>query len=299
MDAAVALDAEANGYFSGLVDAPVGSRYQFRLDSGDRPYPDPASRFQPDGPHGSSEVIDPPSFAWTDQSWPGIAIEGQVIYELHVGTFTREGTWAAAERELTELAAIGITMIEMMPVARVRRPVRLGLRRRRPVRADASVRTPGRFPAVRRPRACGPASASSSTSSTTTSARSATTCAPFAPAYFTERYDNEWGDAINFDGADAAPVREFFVANAGYWIDEFHLDGLRLDATQQIFDSSADHIMPGHRRAGARRGARPRRRSSSPKTSRRTRGWSARSPKGAAGSTRCGTTTSTTARWSR
>jgi maltooligosyltrehalose trehalohydrolase len=85
-------------------------------DSGDRPYPDPASRFQPDGPTASSEVIDPLSFVWTDRSWPGITIEGQVIYELHVGTFTPEGTWGAAERELAELAAIGITTLEIMPI---------------------------------------------------------------------------------------------------------------------------------------------------------------------------------------
>src|SRR4029450_4759144 len=112
----VALDAEPDGYFSGLVAAAVGSRYQFKLDSGDRPYPDPASRFQPDGPHGSSGVIDPSSFVWTDHAWPGVPIEGQVIYELHPGTFTREGSWASAERELAELAAIGITTLEIMPI---------------------------------------------------------------------------------------------------------------------------------------------------------------------------------------
>src|SRR5262249_21257713 len=87
------------------------------LDGGSELYPDPASRFQPDGPHGPSEVVDPKRFAWSDESWLGLVLEGQVIYEMHVGTFTPEGTWAAASRELAELAHLGITMLEMMPVA--------------------------------------------------------------------------------------------------------------------------------------------------------------------------------------
>ncbi|MEO8258429.1 MAG: malto-oligosyltrehalose trehalohydrolase [Acidobacteriota bacterium] len=237
-----ALDAEGDGYFSGVIAAPIGSRYQFTLDSGDRPYPDPASRFQPDGPHGSSEVIDPLSFAWTDQSWAGVTIEGQVIYEMHLGTFTREGTWAAAERELTELAAIGVTTLELMPAADF--PGRFGWGYDG-VNLWAPTRLYGRPDDFRRfvDRAhavglgvildvvynhVGP---------------SGNYLRAFAPAYFSQRYDNEWGDAINFDGADAAPVREYFAGNAAYWIDEFHLDGLRLDATQQIFDSSPDHIL--------------------------------------------------------
>ena len=115
--AATPLQSEADGYFSGLVDAGAGTRYQLRLDNADRPLPDPASRFQPEGPHGPSEIVDPRAFQWTDDDWPGVTLPGHVIYEMHIGTFTRPGTWAAASSELRELARIGITMIEVMPVA--------------------------------------------------------------------------------------------------------------------------------------------------------------------------------------
>jgi maltooligosyltrehalose trehalohydrolase len=245
---AVALGAEANGYFSGLVAAPVGSRYQFKLDSGDRPYPDPASRFQPDGPHGSSEVIDPFAFVWSDQSWPGIPIEGQVIYELHPGTFTREGSWTSAERELTELAAIGITTIEIMPIGDFHGRFGWGYDG---VNLWAPTRLYGRPDDFRRfvDRAHAVGLGVILDVVFNHFGPNGNYLRAFAPAYFSQRYDNEWGDAINFDGADAVPVREYFAENAGYWIDEYHLDGLRLDATQQMFDSSADHIL---RAIGAR-----------------------------------------------
>jgi maltooligosyltrehalose trehalohydrolase len=238
----VALDAESDGYFSGLIEADVGSQYQFQLDSCDRPVPDPASRFQPDGPHRSSEVIDPLAFRWTDTSWRGIALEGQVLYELHVGTFTREGTWAAAERELAELASIGVTTIEVMPVAEF--PGRFGWGYDG-VNLWAPYHLYGRPDDFRRfvNRAHGHGLAVILDAVYNHLGPSGNYLRAFAPAYFSARYDNEWGDAINFDGPDAGPVREYFAANAGYWIDEFHLDGLRLDATQQIFDSSDDNIM--------------------------------------------------------
>ena len=127
----VPLEAEGNGYFSGLAgDASAGTRYRYRLDGADRGVPDPASRFQPEGPHGASEVVDASAFPWTDPHWRGVAREGQVIYEMHVGTFTPEGTWRAAARELPELARLGVTVIEMMPVADFGGDFRLGLRRR-------------------------------------------------------------------------------------------------------------------------------------------------------------------------
>src|SRR5262249_15983784 len=113
----VALNPEQDGYFSALVEAVPGTRYRFRLGDEDRLYPDPPSRFQPDGPHGASEIIDSRTFPWTDQAWRGARLEGQVVYELHVGTFTRDGTWAAAATQLDELARVGVTMIEVMPVA--------------------------------------------------------------------------------------------------------------------------------------------------------------------------------------
>ena len=111
------LIAEQGGYFSGAVNATAGTRYRFQVNGGENFYPDPASRFQPDGPHGSSCIVDPTKFRWNDAEWPGLEMQNQIIYEMHVGTFTKEGTWRAAAEQLSELARIGITVIEMMPVA--------------------------------------------------------------------------------------------------------------------------------------------------------------------------------------
>jgi maltooligosyltrehalose trehalohydrolase len=236
------LDAEPDGYFSGTIAASPGQRYQFQLDQQERPYPDPASRFQPDGPHASSEVIDRHTFTWTDNGWRGVGLKGQVVYEMHVGTFTPAGTWRDAERELPELASLGITVVELMPVGDFDGRFGWGYDG---VNLWAPTRLYGRPDDLRHfvNRAhevgvgvildvvynhFGP---------------SGNYLHAFAPAYFTSHYGNEWGEAINFDGPNSGPVREFFRANAGYWIDEFHLDGLRLDATQQIFDRSTDHIL--------------------------------------------------------
>ncbi|HEV3486897.1 MAG TPA: hypothetical protein VG106_15910, partial [Vicinamibacterales bacterium] len=113
----IALDRESDGYFSGMAeDVRPGDRYWYRLDR-ERLRPDPVSRFQPDGPHGPSAFVDPLAFEWSDEHWPGVPREGQVVYEMHVGTFTPEGTWAAAAAQLEALAELGITVIEMMPVA--------------------------------------------------------------------------------------------------------------------------------------------------------------------------------------
>ena len=114
----VALEPEGGGYFAGLVaDAGAGTLYRYRLDGEAALYPDPASRFQPDGPHGPSQVVDPGTFQWHDQSWRGVPLEGQVIYEMHLGTFTPEGTWEAASHELPALAELGVTVLEIMPIA--------------------------------------------------------------------------------------------------------------------------------------------------------------------------------------
>src|SRR4029453_13995874 len=110
------LEAEEGGYFSGVASAGAGACYRFRVNKAENFHPDPASRFQPDGPHGSSCVVDPTTFKWTDSRWRGVNLKAQNIYEMHVGTFTRDGTWRAAAEQLEELARIGITVIEMMPV---------------------------------------------------------------------------------------------------------------------------------------------------------------------------------------
>src|SRR5262249_25364610 len=114
---AIRLDREPNGYFSGLVEsAQPRMRYRFRLDHCERLFPDPASRFQPEGPHGPSEIVSASSYSWRDDAWPGVRIEGQVISEMHVGTFTPAGTWNAASEALSELKDVGITLLELMPV---------------------------------------------------------------------------------------------------------------------------------------------------------------------------------------
>ncbi|MBX3623142.1 MAG: malto-oligosyltrehalose trehalohydrolase [Rhizobacter sp.] len=237
-----ALDAQAEGYFAGVLpQAHAGMRYRYRLD-GDKCLPDPASRFQPDGPHGASEIVDPAAFSWTDGAWRGLALQGQVIYELHVGTFTREGSWAAAARELPALAELGVTAIEVMPVADF--PGRFGWGYDG-VCWLAPSRLYGRPDDFRRfvdlahglglgvlldvvynhfgPDGC--------------------MLREFSDSYVSTRQRSEWGDTPNFDGPDSAPVRELVLASAACWIDDYHLDGLRLDATQSLFDESPLHIL--------------------------------------------------------
>jgi maltooligosyltrehalose trehalohydrolase len=252
-----ALEQDGDGYFAGFFEAAAGDRYQFKLDGGDTLYPDPASRFQPDGPHGASAIVDPGAFTWTDHAWPGARLERQVVYEVHVGTLTREGTLAAAAHELRELARIGITMIELMPVAEFEGRFGWGYDG---VGLYAPTHLYGEPDDLRRfvdaAHACGVAVILDVVYNHLGPVGNYLRA--FSPAYFTDRYTNEWGDALNFDGPDSGPVREFFIANAGYWIDEFHLDGLRLDATQQIFDASPEHIVTAvGRRAREAAGRRP------------------------------------------
>jgi maltooligosyltrehalose trehalohydrolase len=238
-----ALQSEPNGYFSlWSMPARAGMRYRFRLDRGEAALPDPASRFQPEGPHGPSEIVDPGAFVWTDHTWRGVAREQLIIYEMHIGTFTPEGSWEAAARELPALAELGITCLEIMPVAEFAGRFGWGYDG---VDLFAPSRLYGRPDDFRhfvdRAHALGIAVVLDVVYNHF--GPDGNYLKLFSPAYFTDRHDNDWGEAINFDGPDSGPVREFFVANAGYWIDEYHLDGLRLDATQAIFDRSEDHIL--------------------------------------------------------
>jgi maltooligosyltrehalose trehalohydrolase len=238
-----ALSPEQGGYFSGLIkDAAAGSRYRFRLDGREPALPDPASRFQPERPHGSSEIIDPANFAWTDGDWRGVPQEQLVIYELHPGTFTPEGTWAAALQHLPALVELGVTCIEMMPVADF--PGRFGWGYDG-VDLFAPTRLYGRPDDLRRfvDRAHALGLAVILDVVYNHLGPDGNYLGAFSSAYVTSRHATEWGAALNFDGPDSGPVRELFIANAGYWIDEYHFDGLRLDATHRIYDDSADHIL--------------------------------------------------------
>jgi maltooligosyltrehalose trehalohydrolase len=238
----VPLAAEDGGYFAGHArEAQAGDLYRYRLDGGG-PFPDPASRFLPEGPHGPSQVVEPAAFAWTDIHWPGVALPGQVIYELHIGTFTPAGTWRAAQRELPALAELGVTVLEVMPVADFPGAFGWGYDGVDLYAPTRLYGAPDDFRAfVDAAHGLGLGVILDVVYNHIGPDGNYLT--EFSPDYFTDRYQNEWGEAINFDGPQARPVREFFAGNAAYWVEEFHLDGLRLDATQQIFDRSSPHIL--------------------------------------------------------
>ncbi|MFN0017636.1 MAG: malto-oligosyltrehalose trehalohydrolase [Pirellulaceae bacterium] len=241
-ESVVSLDGESNGYFAGFVpQARVGDFYRYRLDGKDE-FPDPASRFQPEGPHGPSQLVDPGAFPWRHDAWRKMTLPGQVIYEMHIGTFTSRGTWAAAAEKLPQLAELGITVMEIMPIADF--PGEFGwgydgVNMFAPSRLYGSPDDFRRFVDAAHGldmgvildvvyNHIGP---------------DGNYLPQFSESYFSRSYKCDWGEALNFDDEFAGPVREFFVANAAYWIGEFRLDGLRLDATQQIFDSSPQHIL--------------------------------------------------------
>lgn len=241
-ETARALEPEENGYYSGLIsEAKAGTQYKFRVDGGDS-FPDPASHYQPNGPHGPSVVVDHSAFKWTDAEWRGISIRGQVIYEFHVGTFTPKSTYAAAKEKLPGLRDLGITVLEVMPVACFPGDFGWGY---------DGVNLYAPYPKYGNP----------------DEFRDFIDCAhslglgvildvvynhlgpdgnyltQYSDDYFHREQSTEWGDAINFDGPNCGPVREFFADNVEYWIREFHFDGLRFDATQSIFDQSREHIL--------------------------------------------------------
>jgi maltooligosyltrehalose trehalohydrolase len=245
----IALDRDVSGYFAGFgAGTGAGTRYRYRLDRDERLYPDPASRFQPDGPHGPSCVVDPDAYAWRDGEWPGLTIEGQVIYEMHVGTFTPEGTWAAAIDKLTFLKEVGITCIEMMPVCDFPGQFGWGYDG---VNLFAPTRLYGEPDGLKAfvDAAHGLGIGVILDVVYNHLGPDGNYLACFSPDYFTDKYENEWGEAINFDGPGSDEVRAFFIANASYWTGEYHFDGLRLDATQSIFDESPEHVIVAISRA--------------------------------------------------
>ena len=230
------------GVFAGVfADISPGNLYAYMLD-GEGPFPDPASRFQPQGVHGPSAVVDSSAFGWSDGAWRGAALEDAVVYELHVGTFTGAGTFAAVTERLPYLVDLGVTVLELMPVADFPGARNWGY-------DGASLFAPSRAygapddlrrlvdTAHRLGLAVvldvvynhfGPDGAYASV---------------FSPFYLSTRHRSPWGAAVNLDGQGAGGVREFFMENALHWLHEYHFDGLRFDATHSLIDDSPRHFV--------------------------------------------------------
>ncbi|WP_225784192.1 malto-oligosyltrehalose trehalohydrolase [Xenophilus sp. Marseille-Q4582] len=236
------MQAEAPGrYIAEVPGAGPGDLYRFALPDG-LTVPDPASRRNPHDVHGPSEVTDPDAFVWTDQRWRGRPWEEAVVYELHVGTFTSEGSFDAARLRLPELVELGITAVELMPVAEFPGARGWGYDGVLPFAPEASYGTPESLKAL--------VNAAHELGLMVLLDVVYNHFGPegnylhaYCPAFFNPAHQTPWGAAINFDGEGAADVRAFFVHNALYWVEEFHFDGLRLDAVHAIRDDSARHIV--------------------------------------------------------
>jgi maltooligosyltrehalose trehalohydrolase len=236
------LVPEGEGYFAvHVMGVKPGARYMYRIDGGD-PRPDPASRFQPDGVHGPSQVVDPTTFRWADTSWRGIALVEAVIYELHVGTATDAGTFEALIARLDDLRDLGVTAIELMPVADFPGERNWGYDG---VCLFAPARAYGGPEGLRRLVNAAHARGLAVILDVVYNhlGPDGNYLREFSQAYFTDRHKTPWGAALNFDGPNSGPVRAFFVANACYWTHEYHIDGLRLDATHALLDDSPIHIL--------------------------------------------------------
>jgi maltooligosyltrehalose trehalohydrolase len=235
------LERDNEGYWTGHVAAlKAGALYKYRLDSHiDRP--DPASRHQPLGVHGPSMVIDP-RFAWTDDGWKGVPRASLVVYELHVGTATTAGTFDALIEHLAELRDLGVTAIELLPVADFPGDRNWGYDG---VDLYAPARAYGGANALKRliDAAHGVGLGVIMDVVYNHLGPSGNYLRDFAQGYFTGRHHTPWGEALNYDGAASRPVREFFIDNALYWAHEYHIDGLRLDATHAIIDDSPVHVL--------------------------------------------------------
>jgi maltooligosyltrehalose trehalohydrolase len=241
MERLVPLEMKECGYFEAVVeDVAPGSRYFYRLD-GVRERPDPTSRLQPDGVHGPSQVADLTGFQWQDREWSGLPLEEYVIYELHVGTYSPQGTFEAIIPELDQLKDLGVTALEIMPVAQFPGERNWGYDGAYPFAVQSSYGGPAGL--QRLVNAChqrgiaivldvvynhlGP---------------EGNYLSDFGP-YFSDRYRTPWGPSLNFDGPDSDQVRRYFVENALYWVTGLHVDALRLDAIHGIVDLSAQPFL--------------------------------------------------------
>src|SRR5512132_2144410 len=246
-DRVVAMRAEDDGYFSAYVEsAGPGTLYRYRLDG--EAFPDPASRSQPEGPHGPSCVVDPRRYEFHDEAWRGASARGQIVYEMHIGTFTREGTWAAAAEQLPELARFGITVIEMMPVAEFPGEFGWGYDGVDLFAPSHLYGTPDDLRAfIDRAHSLGLGVILDVVYNHF--GPDGNYLGAFSDDYLIRGNENEWGDAVNFDGPNSGSVREFFITNGCYWIEEFHFDGFRFDALHAVRDRSNEYIIGGVGRA--------------------------------------------------
>ncbi len=237
----IPMAPKENGFFEiSMGGLSAGARYMFALSSGQR-VPDPASRFQPDDVNGPSEVIDPRTYRW-QESWNGREWDDIVLYELHVGAFTPQGVFAGAALKLDHLADLGVTAVEIMPVSDFKGRWNWGYDGAFPYAPDASYGRPEDFKAF--------VEAAHERGIAVLLDVVYNHFGPegnflrlYAPDFFTNRHKTPWGDAIQLDGPKSRPVRDFFIENAEYWIEEFHLDGLRLDAVHAIKDDSRPDLL--------------------------------------------------------
>ena len=238
----ISLRTLADGIFEVVAaEARAGTRYRFRVD-GRGPFPDPASRSQPEGVHGPSEVIDPTTFAWTDVEWKGVDLDRLVIYELHVGTFTEAGTFAAATARLPQLAELGVTAVELMPLADFpgdRGWGYDGVSLYAPARCYGPPDDLRQF--VDSAHRLGLAVLIDVVYNHV--GPDGNYLGEFSPYYFSTVHKTDWGTGLNFDGDHSNQVEDFFVENALHWVREYHADGLRLDATHAIVDEGDRHIL--------------------------------------------------------
>ncbi|MGH7623635.1 MAG: malto-oligosyltrehalose trehalohydrolase, partial [Gemmatimonadaceae bacterium] len=236
-----ALARDERGVFSATVrGVRAGDDYAYRIDDGEE-RPDPVSRWQPHGVHGASRVVDPDAFPWRDEGWAGIDMADFVIYELHVGTFTPEGTFDAVIPRLASLRDLGVTAIEIMPVAQFPGDRNWGYDG---VSLYAPQNSYGGPDAFKRLVSAAHAHGLAVVLDVVYNhlGPEGNYLAEFGP-YFTDAYRTPWGRAINYDGPDSDEVRAFVIENARYWVREFHIDALRLDAIHGIFDFQATHIL--------------------------------------------------------
>jgi maltooligosyltrehalose trehalohydrolase len=237
----LAMEPESAGYFQlTRPDVPEGSRYAYRLDNGPE-RPDPCSPWQPEGVHHPSAVLHTGRFRWTDQAWKGLPRADLVFYELHVGTFTPEGTFDAIIPRLESLRQLGITAVELMPVAQFPGTRNWGYDG---VHLYAPQNSYGGPHGLQRlVDACHAHSLAIFLDVVYNHfGPEGNYAGEFGP-YFSERYRTPWGPAFNFDGPGSDPVRQFVLDNVRFWIEEYHFDGLRLDAVHSMFDQRPRHIL--------------------------------------------------------